>query len=252
MFMAKKIISAFLMPVPGILLCLGAGLFFLWFTRRQTLGKFMVTLGAAGFFLAGFSPFTTSLILPFERAYPAYVPGPESVEYILVLGGASTDDPALPTPSKLYPPSLYRVTEGIRIHRLTPGSTLIFSGFSMGEETSNAQVAAATAKALGVAPESIIMEPRPRDTREEALFVKEIVGTAPFILVTSASHMVRAMALFQKEGLSPIPAPAGHNIRQGKHHSLFRFMPGPASIHNFHRVIYESLGIAWARLRYGA
>jgi uncharacterized SAM-binding protein YcdF (DUF218 family) len=37
--------------------------------------------------------------------------------------------------------------------------------------------------------------------------VKQAIGDAPFLLVTSASHLPRAMIFFQR-GLHPLPAPA--------------------------------------------
>ena len=60
---------------------------------------------------------------------------------------------------------------------------------------------------MGVSKYNILMQEEPRDTEEEALYVKRIVKNKPFILVTAAYHMPRAMELFKKEGLSPIAAP---------------------------------------------
>ncbi len=55
----------------------------------------------------------------------------------------------------------------------------------------------------------------PKDTEEEAAAVKQAIGDAPFLLVTSASHLPRAMIFFQQEGLNPLPAPGesvGHRL----------------------------------------
>ena len=46
------------------------------------------------------------------------------------------------------------------------------------------------------------------------MVVKEIVGKDKFILVTSASHMLRAMALFRKQGMEPIPAPTDYMVKE--------------------------------------
>ncbi len=40
----------------------------------------------------------------------------------------------------------------------------------------------------------------PKDTEEEAAAVKQAIGDAPFLLVTSASHLPRAMIFFSRKG----------------------------------------------------
>ncbi len=39
-----------------------------------------------------------------------------------------------------------------------------------------------------------------KDTEEEAAAVKQAIGDAPFLLVTSASHLPRAMIFFSRKG----------------------------------------------------
>jgi hypothetical protein len=50
---------------------------------------------------------------------------------------------------------------------------------------------------------AIITLDSPKDTEEEAAAVKQAIGDAPFLLVTSASHLPRAMIFFESR-----PAPA--------------------------------------------
>ena len=69
------------------------------------------------------------------------------------------------------------------------------------------------ARFMGVSGEDMIIESASKDTGEQARLIKPIVGTAPFVLVTSAIHMPRSMALFEKLGMSPIPGPAGSTSR---------------------------------------
>ncbi|RIV27126.1 YdcF family protein [Fibrisoma montanum] len=65
---------------------------------------------------------------------------------------------------------------------------------------------------VGVRPEDILLEGKSRNTRENALFsaqlLKERFNTNRCILVTSASHMRRSVACFQKAGVQVIPFPA--------------------------------------------
>lgn len=73
---------------------------------------------------------------------------------------------------------------------------------------STAEVGARVAQSLGVPRSDIITLDKPKDTEEEAAAVKQAIGDAPFLLVTSASHLPRAMIFFQHAGLNPLPAPA--------------------------------------------
>jgi uncharacterized SAM-binding protein YcdF (DUF218 family) len=74
-----------------------------------------------------------------------------------------------------------------------------------------------------------------------------MVGQDSFFLVTSAYHLPRAMALFQKQGLTPIAAPAGHLVRQAPNWSP-GFFPRSGGLHNMEIALHEYLGLAWARL----
>jgi len=73
-----------------------------------------------------------------------------------------------------------------------------------------AEVMADMALELGIRPEDIIIESRAVDTKDHPIRVKEIFGDDLFILVTSATHMPRAMALFRKHNMHPIPAPTDY------------------------------------------
>ncbi len=100
---------------------------------------------------------------------------------------------------------MVRLIEGVRLHREIPGSKLILSG-----DNDSAEGMATMAEALGVSGEDIVPAFEPRDTEEESQQIAPIVGAQRFILVTSASHMPRAMGLFRKRGLQPIAAPTDY------------------------------------------
>jgi uncharacterized SAM-binding protein YcdF (DUF218 family) len=59
---------------------------------------------------------------------------------------------------------------------------------------------ARVAESLGVPRSEIIVLDKPKDTEEEAAAVKQAIGDAPFLLVTSASHLPRAMIFFAMPG----------------------------------------------------
>ncbi|MBN0077630.1 YdcF family protein, partial [Pseudomonas aeruginosa] len=95
----------------------------------------------------------------------------------------------------------------------------------------------------------IIVLDRPKDTEEEALAVKRAIGDAPFLLVTSASHLPRAMIFFRHAGLDPLPAPANQLAVTSPLNPWERAIPSPVWLMHSDRVGYETLGRVWQWLK---
>jgi uncharacterized SAM-binding protein YcdF (DUF218 family) len=245
MFIIKKVISRFLFPVPLSLEFLLIGIFLLWFTRRQRAGKAMVTCGALLLMAFSNSAVSNALLRPLERTYPPFAisQATENIEYIAVLGGLGDDDPKVPVTSHVFPDLMVRLIEGVRIHRLIPGSKLILSGghFSSGGM-------AEVAEALGVSEREILQLGEPPDTEEESRQVAPIVGSRPFVLVTSASHMPRAMALFRDMKLQPIAAPTDF-LAPRRRLEFDDLVPDAYKLFRSQIAIYEYLGLTWEKLR---
>jgi len=259
MFLLKKIVSLFLYPYS---LCLGIlilGLFFLWATRRPRLGKTLVTLGTVLLILLSTSFISSGLLTPLERRYPAVLhpekisweghPIEASPRWIVVLGGGHVSDPRLPPNSQINGAALGRVVEGVRLYKAIPGSKLLLSGGIVFDSVPEAEVMAQIAALLGAKPQDILLEPDSRDTAEEAEIIAKMIGREKFVLVTSAAHMPRAMALFKKCGMRPIPAPTDYLDRQTQGFSPGAFFPRAASLGQVETAVHEYLGLAWAWLR---
>lgn len=260
MFLFKKTLAPLLFPLPFCLLILAVGLFLLWFTRRQRAGKVVMTLGMVFLALFSFKFPAESLLRPLEYAYPpllnggaaqisAHTPN-EPVRWIVVLGGGYAPDPNLPVASQISSDSLTRVVEGIRLYRAHPGSKLLFSGGGADRNPFTvADVMARTALMLGIPRQEMALETESRDTKDQARRLKPMLGTDPFILVTSASHMRRSVALFEKQGLHPMPAPTDHWVRKSRSIGIGSFYPGAHNLAKSTRAVYEYLGLVWAWLR---
>ena len=102
---------------------------------------------------------------------------------------------------------------------------------------------------MGVDQNDIILEIESRDTKDEARLIKPLVEDAPFVLVTSASHMPRAMALFRKAGMSPIAVPTDHLIKNPYGISFDNLFPRSYHLQKSERAVYEALGLLWAKVR---
>jgi len=165
------------------------------------------------------------------------------------IGGGHFSDPKLPISDQLSDASLFRLVEGICIHKKISNSTLVLSGGSVFDSTSDAGAMAKMAMALGIEKKEIVLESESKDTKDQAKFIQNIIGNNRFVLVTSASHMARSVALFAAKGMKPIPAPTGFWVKNTLKMSPARFFPSGKGIDKMQRVVYEYLGIAWARLR---
>ncbi|MBA4396045.1 MAG: hypothetical protein C0394_01450 [Syntrophus sp. (in: bacteria)] len=144
--------------------------------------------------------------------------------------------------------SLARVTEAVRLYRGLPGTKLILSGGAIFDPSSVAEIFFKTARIMDVPERDLVLSEQARDTAEEARFIQEMVGRDPMILVTSAYHMPRAMALFKKQGMNPIPAPAAHLVKDRSYRTPRDFFPSALDLHNAQTAVHEYLGIAWSKL----
>ena len=249
MFELKKIVSALLMPLPALLIIGVFGLMLLWFTRQKGLASVFIAFAFLGIFLVSFQPIATSLLRPLERENNAFVPSNQSVDFVMVLGSGHVIDHAMPITSELSRTALMRLAEGIRIHRLYPGSKLILSGYGGGTEISHARMMAKVALALGVNKNDILLLETAKDTWEEAFQAATVVGNHKLVLVTSASHMTRALTEFRQAGMEPTPAPtnflASNKIKQ----PWERYKPQAKYLEQTERYWHETMGQWWQQLR---
>lgn len=249
LFTLKKYIGGMMLPLPLLLLCIALGLGLLWFSRHQKSGKILVTAGWLALTLLSLQPVADGLLRPVEDKYPTWQ-GHEKVKYIVVLGGGYTWDPQWAPSSNLINNSLPRLNEGMRLWLANPGSKMIFTGAAaQSNPVSTAEAGARVAQSLGVPREAIITLDSPKDTEEEAAAVKQAIGDAPFLLVTSASHLPRAMIFFERQGLHPLPAPANQLAISAPLNPWERIIPSPVWLMHSDRVGYETLGRVWQWLK---
>ena len=250
MFLLKKIISPLFLPVPLCLEILLTGLVLLWFTRRQKLGKIVVSIGVILFATLSYDAIPNNFLRPLEYKYPPLLKLEDvhDIKWVVVLGGGHQSDPGIPSTSQLSNVSIARLVEGIRLYKMLPGSKLILSGGSAFDQVPDAKILQDCALAIGVHKKDLVLESVSKDTKDEARLIKEIVGNDGFVLVTSASHMPRSMALFEKRGMHPIPAPTEHLAKESQKISPGMFFPSADGLKKAERAFHEYLGLGWAWL----
>lgn len=258
MYLLKRVFSRLLFPVPLTLEFLLVGLFLLWFTRRQRTGKALVTCGALLLLVLSSNFASNALLRPLERRYspirvsqsetgtpgsPQAGPSLPKVPFIVVLGGVANHDPEVPITSHLGADQMVRLVEGVILHRELPASRMILSG-----SPDSADGMAKMAEALGVSAGDIRELNNPLDTDDEGRQLAPMVRSEPFILVTSASHMPRAMKLFERRRLRPIPAPTDYLAPRGPI-DPDDVIPNAYQLFKSRVAFYEYLGLGWETTR---
>lgn len=243
-FMLKKFVTFFVEPYGMVFSLFILGLYAL-FIKKEKIAKVFLSLSFGFLFLFSYSPFANFLISNLENKYPKY-DYKTHVKYIHVLGSGHNTDPSQPLSSQIGGASVKRDLEGILIHKALKDSKIIFTGYEGNTNVPTAVMNAKLAQALGVKEENLLVNPKPKDTREEAIFTKSVVGDEAFILVTSATHMPRSMMLFKSLGLNPIPAPT--NFYKQEFDGLLK-APSIDSFQKSQIAMHEYLGILWSKLR---
>src|SRR5690606_23198947 len=99
------------------------------------------------------------------------------------------------------------------------------SGSLLLDGEADADTAPRLLSALGLARDRLVLENRSRDTYENAVFTRQLVNPQPgekWLLVTSAFHMPRAMALFRKAGFDVLAWPADYRTAGNERLGLAR------------------------------
>jgi len=229
------------MPLSILLGLFLMGLIMLRTNRTRLIAKKVLTFTFLIFVLLSYGALSYWPLQKLENIYPPIdikSVRPNNIKWVVVLAGAPEE-------------TIVRLTEGIRIYRLLSGAKLIVSGGKMVDaapEPSSSRMAR-IATGLGVNAEDIVQENLSRDTKDEARIIRSMIHETPFVLVTSAYHMPRSMALFKAQGMHPIPAPTGHHILPDERYLHPNwFFPNTYNIMDAEIVLHEVLGIigAWA------
>lgn len=238
----------FLMPLPLGVAFILLGLYFLYNNR---LGKTKVALGLSvlWIFLISYPPVVNPLLNALESQNPTLHTAPKNVQYIYVLGGGHHSDDSRPITSQIIEVSVVRLTEGIRLYKQLDGKAkIIVSGYKgLHDPHEHAKMQKELATSLGVPEEDLILHLGTRDTQEEAHAGKTLLLDKDFIVVTSASHMTRALKFFRAEGLRPIAAPTNH-LSYTQHLDFTDFFSATA-LRKSHILWHEYLGLLWQKIK---
>lgn len=250
LFYLKKILQALFLPHPLILILMAVSLILV--LRRRKRAWILLAVSILFFYLLSIGPVSDGLARGLENRYPSPGQIPEGLTNVVVLGGGTLNLGAdLPPESRLGRSALSRALTGVRwLRRLEDGRLILSGGGWRGEkmEETSSLLMKNLAMDMGVEENRIVISPGSRDTREETQALKELLGKGPFLLVTSGFHMPRAVRLFRRLGMDPVPAPSDLRGQRRAGYDFFDWMPQPQSFFNSSLVCKEYLGLFLDRL----
>jgi len=233
------------------------------FPKKRVLRSWL--LGGALFLLivGGNRWVSTSL----ARSLEVQVQAPQAIppaDVIVVLGGG-TESYGLPRTSVelngagdrvLYAARLYR--DGIAPRLLLSGGNITWLG---SRPSTPAEEMKEVLLFLDVPESALWLQPDSQNTYEDALFSAKLLkeeGVDRVVLVTSAAHMPRSKALFEKQGIEVIPAPADYSVPEYVWQDLWRgdilsqvinLVPNVGSLSQTTSSLKEYFGLWMYRLR---
>jgi uncharacterized SAM-binding protein YcdF (DUF218 family) len=241
----KDLVGTLAAPLAcGFLIAIAGAIVRLFRWRRTATVLWLAA--ASVVYLSAIAPVADALLVPLESRYLPLsdIQSLPPVSYIVVLGSSYGPREGIPITAALEGDGLVRIAEGVRLKRLMSGARLVVSGGAPYPQTASAIGYAKFAVDLGVDADSIVKLDQPLNTAAEASSVAALVGKSPFILVTSAYHMPRAVRLMQLAGAHPIPAPTGQLAPRQLDFGAQGWIPRVGSLRKTERAIHEYMGMA--------
>jgi len=232
----RTVFKYLLLPSTLIALSAIAGLVLLCFrsTRKWGIALSMSAFVAYLLFASGPVAFLLLGHLEYQIA-PSGATEREGVHTMVVLAAYAESDNDVPLSSRVNGAAAFRLLEALSLFQSAPESTVIVSGGGVVPLIMRDVLVSA-----GIPTSHILVDTESYSTFESGQHLAARLGTAPFLLVTSAGHMPRAMGVFKKAGTFPRAVPTHYVTKQNW--LAIQYLPSPAHL------TYSD----WAVSEYGA
>jgi uncharacterized SAM-binding protein YcdF (DUF218 family) len=236
-FILSKIIDFFLQPLCWIFILLIVA-YFSQYTKRYIL----ITLAALVLFSNRW--FVNQCYLAYESPQ---VKLNQNYQWCIILGGgmmrAGEGYRTGETADRFIQPLLL-YKKGIVKKLLITGGNVNITGLKI-DETHESKKVKELLIAMGVKPEDILLEESARNTHENAVYTKQMLKlnlNERMVLVTSAMHMPRAKACYEKEGFLIDAYPADIKKKDTPSGILDLIIPQERNLSKFAELIREMAG----------
>lgn len=232
------------------------------FRRKQDASLWLIVVVFILVCLGGNRFVSASLARSLESRYKPSAQIPTGPVIVLLGGGTESGD--YPRPITEVNSAGDRVLYTAWLYKQQAAPYILLSGgnleFSEARESTPAQDMVNILALMNIPQEVLWIQDRSQNTQEDALYSAEYLrdkGIDEIILVTSAMHMPRAVALFEQQGLKVIPAPTDFTITDKGWEDLtsFKFkqiliniLPNASSLALTTNVLKEHLGMLVYRM----
>lgn len=173
---------------------------------------------------------------------------PAGISCMIVLGGAIENEVMSGRGGIELNAAADRYTQALRLALTNPAAKILISGgdgsFS-GAYEGEAGAAQRFFAAYGISPERLVAENTSRNTFENTLNTRDVLareGLQNCLLITSAFHMPRSLALFSKAGIAVTPFPVDYRT-SGTVTPGFDFTQPSLNAQNMSTAVREWLGL---------
>ena len=212
----SKLLPLFIYPL-GLSVILLIAAFLVHHNRKTSRG--LVLAACLILWLSSTTGFSNLLARSLEWRFlpPDEIP---SADVIVLLGGG-TEPATYPRAVTEINGAGDRVLYAAKLFAEGKAPRILLSGGEItwlsGSTSTPAQDMASILMDIGIPESALILENESQNTYENALKAKEILTELEIeqiLLVTSAMHMPRSVALFEKQGLEVIPLPVDYSVTQ--------------------------------------
>ena len=255
-FLASKLLVFLTQPLAwaAALLLVGLGLLGRAGAGGRRWGLRALWMALFVLLIQGWEPLPDALLRQLEDPYSRTPSAQEVQSYhgVVVLGGALEPSYVWEGRSQIaLNGSAERMIVPLSLLRQNPALQLLFTGGEgdlLGRGLSEAARAQLVYESLGLPLEHLLVEDRSRTTYENAALGARVPGVDPnkrWLLVTSAWHMRRALATFQKVGWNVTPYAVDFNTGSHTPWSAYSLVVGSRK---WELVLHEWLGLLAYRL----
>ena len=255
-FILSKVVQFCIEPLNWVLVFLCLALFFLALRKLHLVKRFLI-LALLDLLIIGWLPSSEIFLRPLENVAtkPELAKLAEGdIGGIIILGGAIEGGEIAVDRGEV---SIYqaaeRVTKAFELIRKYPNLPFIFSGYSdhvLPKGVSEADAFKQLVQEQGLNEAMAHYEGQSRNTYENFLYMKPMMAefglkndagaSKPWLLITSASHMYRSLAICQKQGLEVLPLPVDYQTANSLQWTSFDLVDGAQ---NWNNLLHEVIGV---------
>ena len=245
-FYLSQFLSFLAMPLTIILILLISGV---WL-RKKKYGKKLMGSGIILLLLFSNQFLANVAMKAWEPDFKAFDNLPEYEVGIVLTGVTNLNKTAYDR--VFFSRGADRATHAVQLYKLGKIKKILITG-GQGLDPSNSNTEAELLRDFmvmtGIPEQDILVEPAAKNTRENALFSKEILIQKGFnldqnfLLITSAFHMPRSKGCFDKAGVLTDTFPVDYYSQDIRFNIPVLLQPDPYSIFMWHKLFKEWIGI---------